>query len=340
MPNILEDEADASPDDADLAASAWKAAAASFTAADFAVFDDALGCLMDEACEAFHAKLKEQGATDPHAVPCLMDDVCGAKYRRLAERMREAPCEPNSVCPSGRCNLKNPRITPPGCRSLVLGRMSRGGILSSHRHGALYVGEVNDGAIRGIGSIRNRDGTIYAGEIHDGAPGSFGRYRYVDLGFYEGQFANGAPNGTGYYRASRHEGWYRGGVMKGKAHGRGTVATGDGVELEGEFDRGRPNPRAKRVVRLGSDAAPLGSVEARATYDSKLDDWQHVLDRLAQRATAKGGSDPKLQELPDEYYFFSTAVALLLPLSLTVLTLFAPSSKGKRKGVPAGKKTR
>ena len=50
-PDILDDEAD----EADEAGSA---SAASFTAADFAVFDEALGCLMDEACAAFAQALK------------------------------------------------------------------------------------------------------------------------------------------------------------------------------------------------------------------------------------------------------------------------------------------
>ena len=53
---------------------------------------------------------------------------------------------------------------------------------------------------------------------------------------FTGGFAKGLPNGTsGTFSVARGEGWYRGGVLNGLAHGEGTVATPDGIELDAHF---------------------------------------------------------------------------------------------------------
>ena len=143
-------------------------AATSLSLADLPHFDDAVYCLLDAACAAYHVGLLGQvaaGTLAPqvreHAVPCLLDVECAAKYLPLVARMREAPCDPKSACPAGRgCNLKSPALSPPHCTSLVLGRLTRG-LLANPRNAPLYVGEVIDGKLSGHGSMRNRDGTHF-----------------------------------------------------------------------------------------------------------------------------------------------------------------------------------
>ena len=149
--------------------------AASFSLADLSHFDDAVYCLLDDACAAYHEGLRTSvaaGSLAPqdraHAVPCLIDAECAGKYLQLVARMREAPCDPKSACPGGRgCNLKTPALSPPRCTSLVLGRLTRG-LLANPRNAPLYVGEVLDGKVSGLGSMRNRDGTHFVGRLAAG----------------------------------------------------------------------------------------------------------------------------------------------------------------------------
>ena len=206
--------------------------AASFSLADLSHFDDAVYCLLDDACAAYHEGLRTSAAAGSlapqdraHAVPCLIDAECAGKYLQLVARMREAPCDPKSACPGGRgCNLKTPALSPPRCTSLVLGRLTRG-LLANPRSAPLYVGEVLDGKVSGLGSMRNRDGTHFVGRLAAGMPVT-GRYRFLDGSLFVGEFDAGSPNGTyGEFDAARGEGRYRGGVLSGRAHGRGTVTS-------------------------------------------------------------------------------------------------------------------
>ena len=195
--------------------------APTISVAELAHFDDAVSCLLDEACAGWHELLRAlaaEGTLAPqdrgHAVACLLEPECATKYTALVTRMRQQPCEPSSACPGGRgCNLKNPVLTPPGCTSLVLGRLTRG-LLANPRNAALYVGEarrcrlgiqqpapkarqrlcplpwvdecpaiprqVTGGKLSGLGSMRSRDGTQFVGTLAAGAISGPGRHRFVD----------------------------------------------------------------------------------------------------------------------------------------------------------------
>eukprot|EP00964_Phaeocystis_antarctica_P031597 scaffold17867_cov40-Phaeocystis_antarctica.AAC.4 len=280
--------------------------AVSLSLTDLSTFDDAVYCLLDDACAAYHEGLRTSVAAGSlsaqdreHAVPCLIDAECAGKYLPLVARMRAAPCDPKSACPGGRgCNLKTPTLSPPRCTSLVLGRLTRG-LLANPRSAPLYVGEVVDGKVSGLGSMRNRDGTHFVGRLAAGLPVS-GRYRFLDGSLFVGEFAAGAPNGTdGEFLAARGEGRYRGGVLSGRAHGRGTVTTKEGAELEAEFRLGRPeagySPGPQLSVRRGEGAAALSGGDARAVLAANRDAWHEVLERMAGRRQHRAADQLKVR---------------------------------------------
>ncbi len=102
--------------------------------------------------------------------------------------------------------------------------------------GNQYEGEFQQGRKHGSGTQTYADGSKYSGEWRDGARHGTGHLVARDGSTYSGQWRDGVPSGEGT-RVAATGATHRGVFADGKPHGWG-VATEDGVEREGEWDRG------------------------------------------------------------------------------------------------------
>ena len=102
--------------------------------------------------------------------------------------------------------------------------------------GNQYEGEFQQGRKHGSGTQTYADGSKYSGEWRDGVRHGTGHLVARDGSTYSGQWRDGVPSGEGT-RVAATGATHRGVFADGKPHGWG-VATEDGVEREGEWDRG------------------------------------------------------------------------------------------------------
>ena len=250
-----------------------------FSGADLEDFEATLSCALDGGCEMWHAELRGNSTTDENALPCLVDAACAAKYSALAKRMQRAPCDPRSACPGGQCGFgarMQRTIRPPECSSLILGRMSRGGVLGRSGAGALYVGEVRSGLLHGVGKLR-RGADVVVGTFDGGlfvGPGLLLRGGPGGAAFEGERFTDGgsALDGRGRFTPAGGKGAYRGEVRRGRAHGRGVVTAPSGAEYDGAFENGRIK-----------DAAA-----ARALNDAEVANWEAVLAEMSGGVSVGG----------------------------------------------------
>ena len=203
-----------------------------FSGADLEDFEATLSCALDGGCEMWHAELRGNSTTDENALPCLVDAACAAKYSALAKRMQRAPCDPRSACPGGQCGFgarMQRTIRPPECSSLILGRMSRGGVLGRSGAGALYVGEMRSGLLHGVGKLR-RGADVVVGTFDGGlfvGPGLLLRGGPGGAAFEGERFTDGgsALDGRGRFTPAGGKGAYRGEVRRGRAPAAASCGT-------------------------------------------------------------------------------------------------------------------
>ena len=120
--------------------------------------------------------------------------------------------------------------------------------------GNQYEGEFQQGRKHGSGTQTYADGSKYSGEWRDGARHGTGHLVARDGSTYSGQWRDGVPSGEGT-RVAATGATHRGEFADGKPHGWG-VATEDGVEREGEWDRGAALEDCDWALKYDDGGAP------------------------------------------------------------------------------------
>jgi len=162
-----------------------------------------------------------------------------------------------------------------------------------------YVGGWHGGSRHGAGVMRYTSGNTYDGQWqHNHKHGSGTMHWHTQHLTYSGQWANDQPTGQGCYkwttsgRLSLHHplyNTYRGEVLEGERHGRGSFLYADGGEWHGEWKAGKKDGHGVWVWVNGSEMAgewqddQLQGDEARQQWAER--DIQHLDLQLADMTT-------------------------------------------------------
>lgn len=95
--------------------------------------------------------------------------------------------------------------------------------------GEAYLGEMENGAREGFGTLVHANDDAYVGEFVNGQASGFGNYEATDGSVMVGQYEGGAPNGPGTFIAPNGDA-YQGVFVDGKAEGMILVTRADGSQ--------------------------------------------------------------------------------------------------------------
>jgi len=133
------------------------------------------------------------------------------------------------------------------------------------------------------------EGAVYVGDLLDGAMHGQGKVTFANGDSYEGQFVDGAFQGQGTYRKPGK--WtYEGSFVKDVFQGQGTKTYANGSVFTGQFEQGRMSGPGKLVYPNGESVEGQfddGMIQGKGIY-RKPGQWVYEGDMLEGRFHGQG----------------------------------------------------